>query len=286
MKVLFVTSGPYHWASARMRAQWTARYMDAEVWDIQDVARNDVSIYDAFIFIKAGHIGLFRQLLQAGRQVWWDVCDPAWWFNPLEAREFADTVTGVVASCQPLTDDFNQWYGKEKAVCIPDRLEMSHFPIKRIHTHADPVRFIWYGAMQNRVALFSALANMDRLADNGHRIELTIFDDRPDQDWAFTAAYPNYYTKWDVDRENVVISSHDIALLPPYPGPWGKVKSNNKTLTAWACGLPVTDAQDYEELVKLVVSADYRIENVPYAIENVEVKQSAQEWMEILCHGI
>jgi hypothetical protein len=284
MKALFVTSGPPIWASARMRAQWVARYMDADVWDIQDVARMDVSIYDAFIFIKVGHLGLFKQLLQIDKQVWWDVCDPSWWFSPGEAREFGDIITGVVASCQPLVDDFNKWYGTDKCHFIPDRLEFSHFPLKKVHQYADPVRFIWYGAMQNRTALFATLANMERLAANGYHIELTIYDDHPENDWNLSDKYPIYYSRWDVDKENAVIAGHDIALLPAYPGPWGKVKSNNKILTAWACGLPVTDAQDYEALERLVASTDERIENTPFAFEDADVKESAKEWMELLCN--
>ena len=136
------------------------------------------------------------------------------------------------------------------------------------------------------MAIFGALANLERLAANGHSIALTIYDDQPQNRWTFTDSFPVYYTQWRLDQENEVIASHDIALLPPYPGPWGKVKSNNKELTAWACGLPATDGQDYVEMCDLVALSSKRQIEADRGYEEVKaaytVDKSADEWKELL----
>ncbi len=280
-KTLFVACGNYTWASARMRCYWPAKYMrNAEVVEkrLMPAAPNaDTMIWQKLVdyeFIRA----------YPNRRHYWDVCDPSWWWGPYAAREVADTVTGVVVSSPALRDDFNSWYGQDKAVCIPDRLDLEHFPVQRQHADTSPVRFIWFGLALNRISIFGQLANLERLVANGHRIELTILDNRPDEPFTVSDMFPIRHKKWDVNTENAVIAAHDIALLPPYPGPWGKVKSNNKQLTAWACGLPTVTDDCYSE-VENVVSNRSRRASPAYRFEideNWTADKSAREWEALL----
>ena len=286
MKTLFILPGPEKWASSRIRAIWVAKHMqDAYTVTADEDFQSDD--YDAFILVKTHDINFTRKMIEQGKQVWWDVCDPAWWGSPKESRENADTVTGVVASNKGLAEDFNKWYGKPVANVIPDRLDLSHYPKQRVHQTADPVRFIWFGASQNRFSLLGALIVLERLKANGYNISLTIYDDRPEDAWNVTNTVPTYYARWELHNENEVISSHDIALLPPYPGPWGRCKSNNKVLTAWACGLPVVSGFDYKKLEVMCRSAAYR-DNLAFAgmhalKRDYRVEQSAREWEALLC---
>lgn len=288
MKVLFITPGPEQWASARLRASWIAKYMaDARTIELDDMTQEHMNA-EAYIFIKAGHPDLFEHLRKRGGQVWIDWCDPAWWFNPTGAREVCAQVNGVTFSTEALRHDFIEWYARDiRTATVPDRLDLEHFPIRRVQEQSNPVRFVWYGSVQNRTALFAGLAYMDRLASNGCQIELTIMDDRPEETWNFTSEYPVYYVRWNLEQENQIIAAHDIALLPPYPGPWGRLKSNNKRLTAWACGLPVTDGQDYHDMLRLVQSHVERRERADTGykavVNSYQVEQSAREWEALLC---
>jgi len=260
MKILFVTPASTQWASTRLRAAWPARYIPgAEVIAVDKL--ESVAGYDACIFVKVFPLeGYYEIGLDKVPQVWWDVCDPAWWGSPTDCREIIQHVTGVVASNQGLADDFTAWSGKP-AFIIPDRIDLEHFPIQKRHYYpADPVRLIWFGAGQNRIALFAGLVNLERLAANGHNITLTIYDDWTIQEWRMTDDFPINYVRWSLEQENQGIAGHDLAFLPPYPGPWGKVKSNNKQVTAWACGLPTSDGQDYQALEELVASYQKRAE--------------------------
>jgi hypothetical protein len=283
-KTLFVASGPVSWASARMRCHWPAKYMD----DAQVVTGGEHNAIDAqnVIFQKVFDGDYARIQRRLGRKTYWDVCDPAWWWSSDACRVIIQHVDGVVCSSEALREDFDRWsLGMVPSYCIPDRLELAHFPLQRQHTDTTPVRLIWFGLAVNRFALLGALANLERLSCNGHQIALTILDDRPDQPWT-NPHFPVYHAQWSLEKENEILSSHDLAILPPYPGPWGAVKSNNKRLTAWACGLSVTDGFDYERLEttmdiyarRLGSDAGRHIVEEEYTAD-----LSARDWEAILC---
>lgn len=289
MNICFITAGPIEWASSRMRGFWVAEALrerghDVDVSTLSEFqAYSYPNHYEAYIWQKGVNLEKLKQL-DSGRH-YWDVCDPAWWWQPNECREITKHMTAVVASSKALADDFNEWHGEDTAVCIPDRLKLSHFHTQRQHRDVSPVRLIWFGVAVNRIALWAAKANLERLVANGHKIELTIFDNRPDVRFDFSEAFPIYHAKWELSTEVDVLSSHDIALLPPYPGPWGKVKSNNKALTAWACGLPEWDGTDYRVGATLTKCAHrtYRAnEGLAYVEAVYPMEQSAIEWEELL----
>jgi len=292
MKNVFITYGlNRQWASYRWRAEWPSMYMrDTNLIKIEDAVQyiNDFPIdYDNYIFVKVTEDNLIKRIREAGKKIWVDYCDPGWWFNPQDARKQLDYADGMVCSCQPLADDLERWSG-HVAHCIPDRVYLPHYKIRKEHYPHRHVRLIWYGAYQNRISIFASAANLMRAKANGYDFDLTIFDDRPDMPWQWgDMKIPIYYALWELEKENEVIAAHDIALLPPYPGPWGKVKSNNKTLTAWACGLPTTDGQDYEDLCDLIAQAAIRRERADFGyaelLKYYDVVESSREWEEILC---
>jgi hypothetical protein len=286
MKVCFIACGPISWASARLRCHWPARYIkDAAV--VEYNAKNDYPDADAYVWQKRINQKAMREQRAAGKRVYLDMCDPTWWWEPKLTAEVLAECDAVVCSSPALRFDLAQFSPQTQAVCIPDRMELSHFLRTRTHAEVTPLRLIWFGLHFNRVSLFGAIANLERLAANGHAIELTIFDDRPDVILNYTDAFPVYNTEWSVERENEVIAAHDIAVLPPYPGAWGKVKSNNKQLTAWACGLPTTTAEEYFALETMAsdVLTRQMISRAGLASlkHDWDVRQSAAEWESLLC---
>lgn len=297
MKLLFIASGGIEWASARMRAFWVAPHLGADVVTPDALGSVDPSDYDVTIWQKHVNIPAIKQLHDAGRAVWLDYCDPLHWFDPAGAREVFNNISGVACSSVELARDLQAWLGpdfdgvgeRRFVHVIPDRLDLSHFPKQAAHSDHKPTRLIWYGLGVNRAALYAALAYLDRLAANGYEISLTVADDRPDRPFLETRSFPVYNTLWTLERENEILAAHDIALLPPYPGAWGRVKSNNKRLTAWACGLPVTDGQDWAELELLVSDASARALAVDVGRQSLHkfyrVDQSAQDWRRVLGVG-
>ena len=286
---LFITPGPISWASSRMRAHWVAEHMDADTMQINEIIQqNHISpAYNNYIFSKSFNNSIADILLERNMRLWWDICDPIHWFTPNEVRQFADRITGFVFSCDGLRDDFMAWYGEtDKPVAvIPDRVKLSHFTPRETISTDKPLRFIWFGAGQNRHSVISSFAYLDRLYANGVECILTIFDDAGRQQVEM-AKVPMQFINWDLRYESQVISSHDIAILPGYPGPWGKVKSNNKCVTAAACGVVPTHGEDWEELWTLATNPDVRRERTLIYLDTVRrdynVEKSAQEWKELI----
>lgn len=282
MKTLFITAGGMNWASSRMRAYWVAPYLPgADVMTSAEFDRTPTGNYDAYIFQKFFNQVAAADLRASGKQVYWDICDPVWWWQPADVCGILANVDGVVCSSEALADDLHFWAREQGVKCspdvIPDRLELSAFPIQHDHSKQSQVtRFIWYGMAANRIGIYAAIDNLHRLRANGHNLSLTIFDDRPDIQLDL-GHIPVYHSKWSLENENRVIAEHDIALTPPYPGAWGKVKSNNRTLTALACGIPAIPGDDYTELVNAVRYPSRVIFPNGYCVED-----SAKQWQQLL----
>lgn len=288
MRALFIPAGRIHWASSRFRAWWPAEHLpEATVIPFDEATGNPpewADPYDVIILQKHGLAEHQQVWREQGKRVIWDACDPMWWFSPDGVRRILEHVDLVTVSTPALAADFRSWYGRRLPVAvIPDRLKLEHYPLQRLHRDATPIRLIWFGMGINRYALAGAWANLCRLAANGFPVELTIFDDAHKQPMpGFGPELPVYTIEWRLETENMIIAAHDIALLPPYPGPWGPLKSNNKQLTATACGLPVTTGHEYAELLRLVRSQEAREREVeaglPKLTERYDVRQTAQEW--------
>ena len=273
--MIFLTSGPKSWASARIRCHWPAQHIEgAVVKEITKATMEEVWAHDVVVFQKHSAPELQKKLIAAGKQVYWDACDPMWWFSPKQSRLTCENITGAVVPTQPLADDLRAWHPGVDVTVIPDCLDLDHFPLQRHHRHSDPVRLVWYGIAVNRVALAGAWANLARLKANGLNVELTVMEDRPDMPLPYGNEIPVYYSRWALDKENEVIANHDIALLPPYPGAWGRVKSDNKALTAIACGVPPIDGFEYEPLLELVISAEARVKSAILNLERLSGRES------------
>lgn len=286
--VCFIAGGNMNNAGARLRAYWPAQCIPGAAvvtWaDTPPPAR-------AYVFQKLVDLPLMERLRAGGAACFWDVCDPSWWFNPTEVREVLAHVTAVVASNEALADDMRQWCGNRVPVhCISDRVLLSHYDQQATHGDREPVRLIWFGAAQNRMALYAAHANLERLQANGYRVALTICDNAPNAPMDIEGAYPVYYTRWTLETEAATLAAHDVALLPPYPGAWGKVKSNNKALSAWAAGLPVTQGTDYDELRAMIADTTRRRNLAALGRRTVivayQTEQSAREWQELLAQYV
>lgn len=288
-RIAFLTVGDETWASSRLRSYWPAKYLENAItvsWSDKAAVPMDC---DAYVWMKTAQPEAAKELKARGAIQFVEVCDPTWWWEPEKTRAMVDTVDAVVAATQPAGKDFLEWYGDEnkRVYIIPDRLELSHYAMRRTdYRTSDPVRFIWYGVAINRFALIGAVAYLDRLAANGVKFELTVFDNAPDQTFYISDQFPIAHQRWSLEGENQVIASHDVALLPPYPGPWGKIKTNNKTLTAWACGLPVTTGHDWNDLLGCATLSNYRFMKAQQGYEelttNYDVRKTAHDWLEII----
>ncbi len=282
---LFIATGPIEFGSSRMRVYWPSKYMQAA--EVMDATKPhdepDWSHYGSVVFQKIWSGEWADNAHAAGCKVIWDVCDPSWWWSPRDVREALYKVDLVTVSSVSLGNDLIEFAGEiaPEVHYIPDCIDPEHFTEKRKHAPVDVLRFVWFGMAQNRQALFSALANLDRLKANGYKFTLTILDDLPEHkvDFAFTVLQE----RWRLSTEVGALASMDVALLPPYPGPWGFVKSPNKARTARMCGLPVTNGNDYREMCRLF-DHEHRAKQAEDNLTVYYAPLVAKEW-EMVCNS-
>ncbi|MEZ4643140.1 MAG: hypothetical protein R3E31_10490 [Chloroflexota bacterium] len=283
MTICFIAAGPITWASSRLRCFWPAEYMNATVVTYATLRQTALPPADVYIWQKHVHLDLLAQT--ADKQHWWDLTEPVWWFDPEKSRDIVRHMSGFVACTEALATDFQKWSGRFCHV-IPDRIEPTYFTHARTHAAVQPVRLIWFGTVLNRVTLTIAWPNLMRLVAEGHNIELTIMDDRPDLPLRFGHNVRVYHVRWTWKHDVEIMANHDIALLPPLPGPLERVHSPYKQLMAWACRLPVANGQDYEDLRQLVTSFYEREQRGTAGQQDVlkqwNVSKSAGEWLALL----
>jgi len=285
MQVSFVAYRSVETSSARMRCFWVAKYWpEARVLERAD----DPGDADVIVFQKAFRADtcrLARYLRARGCKVVWDLCDPYWWFYPEEHANMAQHVDRAVCSTSALAEDFETAFPLHSPWVIADRQDPEFHPTIKEHALANPPVLIWFGWADNRVALHGTFAVLDRLWAHGRRFALLVLDERPDLEMK-GLRFPVIHRRWRLESFHADLLSADIALLPPHPGPLGRLKSNNKTSTAAWAGLPVTDGFDYVRLCKLVDSVEERraagLEGRRMAERCYDVRQSVEEWKRLV----
>lgn len=288
MTVLFLVGGGREIASARIRAwdiadRWpgaTVKIYGREAWA--------ETPYDVIVVNKLCPVmspELFAQWRAKGTRIVWDLCDPVWWWRPKsEIMRYLEQVDAVTVSSPGLKRDFEEEF-QRPATVIWDRLPPKQ--TQRQHTDVERPVIVWFGYSQNRVpTLLGSLLALQRLTVEGIPYTLRIIDDGP-------PAWPGL-TENILQHVEFVWFSHeqlheelcrcDVALLPPYPGAWGEMKSNNKEFAAAWAGLPVSDGE-YHGLVRLLESSTVRGQEGAlmraWAQAHGDIQQSVKEWQAV-----
>lgn len=286
------------WGSSRLRAWWPAKYADwLDVIPATEVLQTqalNAAPYAAVVFQKWGDRTaqqLARALQAEGRRVWWDITDPLWLFAPETAGMF-DVADGVVASNAGLADLAAHTFGREVAVIV-DRMDPAFHPTVRRHRESAAPVLLWFGNKGNRApSLAGRMLPLLELKRRGRAYRLRVCDDGPPGAWVEGVGLAPDQVEWHpwrLDTFHEELTSADVALLPPHPGWWGTLKSDNKRATAWWAGLPVVtleDAADIDHAEALLADAARRAAegaaNRRRAEAQYDVRQSVAEWARLL----
>jgi hypothetical protein len=266
MKPLFIVPGPIYWATSRFRAYWLAPFFeDSDVIEFECLRRWPDGIKPYMYYSGWTHLIWLKQCDPALVRYYqqkhdipslWDVTDPMWWFSPETSWEIAEAVQGVTTSSKGLAEDYFSWRGR-RAHYLPDTVSLEHYGEPKNDHEGKAKKLIWYGHHANRMTLFGAMTNLMRLEAYGHDFTLTIMDDIGDDGKIFNAPWITRI-KFNLDLEPEILKAHDLAILPPYPGPWGKCKSHNKQFTAGAAGLPYVSGLHWNQLLDFYNQPDRR----------------------------
>jgi len=287
--VAIITQGPLAWASSRFRGAWLQQ-ADPNLfrWFPPDKELR-LAGHKVLVFQKRHSPQdtlLAERAKERGVRIVVDLTDPLWWFDPQSVgkmMQIADVVTVSSAGLEKAVRDGGQ---VKRVVHIPDRMLPHFHPTTAQHGPREVVTLVWFGLAYNRVALTGALPILAYVSNMGHKIRLRIIDDLPTERMQVTGPFEIEHVPWTLETIHAQLTACDIAVLPPYPGPWGDLKGNNKQVTAGWCGLPVVDGYNPVELVALI--ADDKLRKADgererqFAEKDYDIAQSVAQWRELL----
>ncbi len=253
--------------SSRIRARWLLPYwLEAEEYQIGE-------LYDILIYQKV----YWEEMMDnfKGIQIM-DLCDPDW-LEGKDVFKYIDMADATVTSTQALADYIKKLRPNKKIICIPDRVDIGKHQSKRHHSGVAK-KAVWFGYSGNAHYLERTF---DSLIERG--LELTIISDKPyEASLAFqTLKLKN--TTYEYPKVHQDIIENDIVLMPEPTDERGKYKSNNKTLTAWALGMPVAttpeDLDKYEEELERNKEVAIRMEEIK---KKWDVKISVEEYRQLI----
>jgi hypothetical protein len=248
MKVGLLTFEKFHRkpfnsiGSSRIRMNTLARYWeDAEVFTYG--RKYDVVIYQKAYWIDHAKAFTGKKIL--------DLCDPDfmhWGYKTVEMIKYCDAIT---TSTQALALELAKYTDKPVWV-IPDRVDLNDYPYPKEHSE-QTTTIGWYGYSQNyhvinESGIIKAIYDLNK---SGRDLEFIVISDGIYQTPAFAKEFVNVINyKWTNKTVNSDIQKCDIIVNPRLNSANWRFKSNNKTLNAWALGVPV--ARDLKELLYLM----------------------------------
>lgn len=213
--------------SSRIRMRWMLPYwQEAEEYIIGKK-------YDTMIFQKV----YWADMMDAFKGVKiLDLCDPDWLENK-PVFEFVDRVDAVTTSTQALADYIKKLRpDKKHVICIPDRVYMPEsVPVKE--DYGDRLKtLVWFGYAHNAHYLYNTF---DEIIARG--LELVCVSEAPiEPPITYRNMLKIHNVAFNYASLNKEMIKYDAILLPePHGDEKAKYKSNNKTLQAWALGMPV-----------------------------------------------
>lgn len=278
MNVSVLTFRDFHGkqaGSSKIRGDWLVKYWPgAELYQAGKA-------YDVEIFNKVYWTERFRTT-PALKIL--DVCDPDW----IDSSQVIEAVRMVDAITCP-TEDIKNYLVKltdTPVKVIPDRLDLELFDKKKVHK-GDAKKAVWFGFSHNMGAIQQAIPTLKQFG-----MKLTIVSDDMRiylQDLEEKKLFN--FVKWDERTAYDEIMRHgEIALLPDMPlDTTGKppyrhqFKSNNRTITAWALGLPVAKtAEDVEFFIPEKNRQQDAAEKWETVKAHFDVRQSVVEYLELI----
>lgn len=260
IEVYLINSG-----SQRLRCDWLAPLLNADIYNrTQDLEQYDVIIYQKTYITNEVRVLVekYKHKLQI-----FDLCDPEHWFRKDLIKYMIDRCKLIISSNHWLADELKKTFNKEVYV-IPDRQNLDFYTVKKVHQDV-PVKLVWFGYSDNFYLVKPYLEKIQEL-----QLPLIIIGD-------YSVNY-GIFIQWQLNTFCSDIIKGDIVFNPSIP--W---KSNNKTTTAWALGMPV--AVNIEEIDKFINYYE-RIKEAELKLKEVkeqwDIKLSAAELLNLIKENI
>lgn len=253
-------------ASTRIRVYYVAKYMKNA---IISNSPEELKTCDVVIFqtrYARPDLELAKELKNLGKIVIVDLTDPHWskYYNLgkevdenlIEMIELADLATLPTES---LMFSFEDDYPKRVAVVIPDRMDMKiHSGIKK-HEAKNKYTMLWHGSYGNICGVELAREALEKLGTEFKIKLLCIYDHCKEHNIEPFKNLELECREWSNEIVINGIMESDVGINPRFTD-WRRYKSNNKTVKSWSLGVPCVEFNFYEEIKKLLSSAELRNE--------------------------
>lgn len=240
--------------SSKIRGEWLINHWpEAEIF--KQGKDYEVVIYQKAYFVS--HAKLFKGIKIL------DICDAdflSWRYRTVEMIQEVDAIT---TSTEALAEAIRRFTDKP-VLCIPDRIDLDVIPEVKYHKGEAKI-VCWYGYSTGFEMLKPIPHFLKKLGLN-----LTVISDGG---FSLPAGYEsmqliNLPHNWDTVFDDLLDA--DIIVNPQTKSGRYKYKSNNKTILAWALGLPV--ASNVEDLEKFKDEKERRKEQV------IRLKEVKEKW--------
>lgn len=260
--------------SSRIRGTWLARaWSEAEIFRIGQA-------YDVVVYQKAYHLEHMKHF--EGVKIL-DLCDPDW----LEGKPVIEAIghcDAVTTSTEALAEYLRELTEKP-VVCVPDRIDLAEHQGRKVH-QGKARGVVWFGYSSNQKVIDQCLTTLKRLG-----LQLTVLSDLP---YAPEAGVQGIDESWVADNvRNIrydypsfaqeLVANGDIVINPRLESGRFKFKSNNKSLTSWALGMPVAqDADDLERFMDETARKDEAAARYAEILKDWNVTASVEQYKTIV----
>lgn len=287
-KIGFITCQASHpdlkVASTRIRVTWPAKYADNFIVDPEESKLFKCSVVVFQTRFDRPDINLAKRLKEKKIKIICDFTDPHWLheyggsLSP-ELKEMVELSDCVTLPTQQLAESFSKVFDKQTAI-VKDRLDLSIYDKVKIHTDKKDFRIVWHGSYGNLPSLELARKDLDKVGSDYNITLVCVYDNSDAYEVKkFTNVKLETY-EWTNEKVIEELLKSDISINPRFDN-WKSYKSNNKTITAWACGVPCVEYNFYEEIKRLLSTQVRNAESKELrdiVEKNYGIKDTVKEW--------
>ncbi len=239
-------------ASTRIRVTWPAKYM-VNVYIGED--ESVLSKCKAVVFqtrFSTDDVKLAKRLKDKNVKILCDFTDPHWSKDyggslPKDFKDIVGLSDCVMLPTIELEKSFLETFEDKQTVIIPDRIDLSIYDKVKKHIEHKDYRIVWHGSFGNICSMELARDSLEKL---GKELKITlvcIYDHKDDHKINEFKNIKLECYEWTNQKVIDELLNCDLSINPRYDN-WKSYKSDNKTVAAWACGIPCVERDFYKEI--------------------------------------
>lgn len=232
-------------------------------YDYEELKDCDVVIFQAR-WLK-GDIELARKLKERGVKLMFDTTDPHWDTMNFDVTgikrkafdELLKYISIVMFPTKELYESFLKYRQDKRVEIIPDCIDLKdHRKIKK-HKKKKQYVIAWYGCRVNICSADLARKDLEKLGKEFNLKMIAVYDRGYGIEFEPYKNLELEIREWSDEVTIKTILESDVVINPRFED-WRRYKSHNKTIKAWALGVPCVEKNYYKEIKRYLLSTRLR----------------------------